>query len=499
MSLHRSCRTSSHRSAGLLVTALLCASAVRADAATRDEKDPRARVATTRDSGSLVPGISRDRMVAPASLLAALVRIHRNIPSFSRQTKLACSACHYQFPQLTPFGRLFKLNGYTLTGLETIGQPADTGSNETLKLAPIPPASAMVVTSFTNTAKAQPETQNGTVSFPQQFSLFLAGQITPKLGAFTQFTYAAPDGSFGIDNVDIRYATHTSLSNQDLLFGLTMHNNPTVQDVWNSVPAWGFPFMSSEVSPSPIASTIIDGALSQQVLGLGAYSLFSNTLYGEVSVYRSSPQGAKEPLDSTASNVTSGVAPYWRLAVQHQWPTTYLMLGTFGLSAQLYPTGITGAVNHYTDAAIDAQVEHKIDQGMLIGRAAYIHENRTLTGALAAAPPTAEFLKSNLQSFRASASYLPSLRYGLSLAYFLTDGTTDPVLYTPSAVTGSRTGSPNTSGLLGEFVYNPWQNARLGAQYVLYQKFNGTSADYDGSGRSAANNNTLYLYMWVAF
>src|ERR1051326_4101363 len=217
MSLHRSCRTSSHRSAGLLVTALLCASAVRADAATRDEKDPRARVATTGDSGSLVPGISRDRMVAPASLLAALARIHRNIPSFSRQTKLACSACHYQFPQLTPFGRLFKLNGYTLTGLETIGQPADTGSNETLKLAPIPPASAMVVTSFTNTAKAQPETQNGTVSFPQQFSLFLAGQITPKLGAFTQFTYAAPDGSFGIDNVDIRYATHTSLSNQDLL------------------------------------------------------------------------------------------------------------------------------------------------------------------------------------------------------------------------------------------------------------------------------------------
>src|SRR5947207_14657974 len=85
------------------------------------------------DSTELVPGIPRDRMIAPASLFAALAKVHRGIPSFSRQTKLACSACHYQFPQLTPFGRLFKLNGYTLTGLETIGQPADTGS-ETLKL-----------------------------------------------------------------------------------------------------------------------------------------------------------------------------------------------------------------------------------------------------------------------------------------------------------------------------------------------------------------------------
>src|SRR5690242_17562217 len=183
------------------------------------------------DSAQRVSGIPRERMIAPASLYAALVAIHRGIPSFSRQTKLACSACHYQFPQLTPFGRLFKLNGYTLTGLETIGQPGDTTS-VTLKLAPIPPLSAMVVGSFTRTAAAQPLTQNNTVTFPQQFSLFLAGEVTPNIGAFTQFTYAAADGSFGIDNIDFRYATHRTVGARDLLFGLTLHNNPTVQDVW---------------------------------------------------------------------------------------------------------------------------------------------------------------------------------------------------------------------------------------------------------------------------
>ncbi|MEJ2687039.1 MAG: cytochrome C, partial [Gammaproteobacteria bacterium] len=44
------------------------------------------------------------------------------VPSFARQTGLACMACHTVFPELTPFGRTFKLNGYTLTGIQQIEQ-----------------------------------------------------------------------------------------------------------------------------------------------------------------------------------------------------------------------------------------------------------------------------------------------------------------------------------------------------------------------------------------
>ena len=175
------------------------------------------------------------------------------------------------------------------------------------------------------------------------------------------------------------------------------------------------------------------------------------------------------------------------------------MLGTYGLASQLYPTGIGGAVNKFTDVAIDAQVEEKVGEGAMIGRAAFIHEKQTLNGALAASPPTAEFLSNTLKTFRASASFVPTLRYGMSLGYFLTSGRTDPVVFAPSPVTGSRTGSPNTSGLLGELTFNPWQNTRVGAQYVAYQKFNGASTNYDAAGRNAAANNTLYLYLWLAF
>src|SRR5437868_10722834 len=55
---------------------------------------------------------------SPGSLIRALAALHRKVPAYSRQTGLACSSCHYQFPQLTPFGRQFKLNGYTLSGLQ---------------------------------------------------------------------------------------------------------------------------------------------------------------------------------------------------------------------------------------------------------------------------------------------------------------------------------------------------------------------------------------------
>jgi len=42
---------------------------------------------------------------------------------------------------------------------------------------------------------------------------------------------------------------------------------------------------------------------------------------------------------------------------------------------------------------------------------------------------------------------------------------------------------------------------RLGAQYVMYQKFNGASQNYDVAvnGRSAKDNNTLHLYLWLAY
>jgi hypothetical protein len=45
------------------------------------------------------------------------------VPSYARQTGFPCKSCHYMPPELTPLGRAFKLNGYTMSGKPTITSP----------------------------------------------------------------------------------------------------------------------------------------------------------------------------------------------------------------------------------------------------------------------------------------------------------------------------------------------------------------------------------------
>jgi hypothetical protein len=421
------------------------------------------------------------------------------VPSFSRQTKLACTACHNGFPQLTPFGRLFKLNGYTMTGLPSITAQADSASRKQLDLPPIAPLSVMAIISGTHVSKATPDAQSTTAQFPQEISLFAAAAISDKVGIFSQFTYEDESGTIGIDNVDIRFANHAQVSGKDVLYGLTLHNNPTIQDVWNTTPGWAYPFTSAAAAPSPAAELLIDGALGQSVLGLGAYSLYNNTLYAELTGYVAAPQEAALPLDAGATNTPKAVSPYFRLALQHQFTSTYAMIGAFGLDARMYPTGVSGLSNHYTDLGLDAQIERKVGVGTAIGRATYIHERQRLAAAFAS--QEAEHEANSLNGYKVNVSYLPSQTHSFSVGLFGTTGTTDNVLYPSAPVTGSSTGRPGSAGEVLEYALTPWLNTRLAVQYVAYQKFNGASGSYDVSpdGRSARDNNTLYCYLWFAY
>lgn len=483
-----------------MIAAVISATASSAMAASRGT-DPGL---TALDAPSLAPrnleGVASEfssrHVVMPSGMREMLAALHSRVPAFSRQTGLACSACHYQFPQLTPFGRLFKLNGYTLVGLKPIVEP-NAKKGAALSLLPIPPIAVMVMASGTHLGETRPGAQNDVAEFPQQLSLFLAGALTPHIGALLQVTYSGADGSVGIDNSDIRYVSRTRIATKDAIFGFTLHNNPTVQDVWNTTPAWGYPFISSDVTPGSIASAVIDGTLAQQVLGLGAYGLWDNLLYVEATGYRTAQQGVSPP-DSTATNVIHGVAPYWRAALQHQFGKTYGMIGTYGLQSQLYPTGVTGLTNRYTDAAVDAQIEQPFGGGgVLIGRATWVNESQRL-GALFASGG-ADGLHHTLNTAQVNATLEPSQRFGGTLGYFSTTGTRDTLLYSPSPLAGSHTGRPLTDGFIQELDVNLWQNVRVGIQGVEYSRFNGAATNYDGAGRPASGNNTVYVFTWVAF
>ena len=42
-------------------------------------------------------------------------------------------------------------------------------------------------------------------------------------------------------------------------------------------------------------------------------------------------------------------------------------------------------------------------------------------------------------------------------------------------------------------------NMRLFLQYVAYDRFDGSKYNYDGSGRNASDNNSLYAGVWLIF
>ncbi len=419
------------------------------------------------------------------------------IPSFARQTGLSCNYCHYAYPELNSFGRMFKLNGYTTSNSPMLEAVSPDSERTDLSILNSFPLSAMVMTSFSSVNKATPGASSSAVEFPQQLSLFLSGEITPRIGAFLQITYDPTSGTFGLDNTDIRYSNHTTLGGNDLLYGVTLNNNPTAQDVWNSTPVWGFPYVLSSATPGPSATTLLQSTPGNEA-GLGIYGLYNKLIFAEVSFYKTAIQGASYPADTTWTGTIKGVAPYWRLAIQHQWQGQYLEVGTFGISSEMYPSGISGLTNKYTDIGFDAQYELTNDAGgSWIAHASYITEKQTLDATYNAggsANPS-----NTLNSLKVDLTYNFPQWAALSAGYFTMSGTADAGLYAPGDVTGSANGEPNSSGEVLQLTLMPWMNTQFAVQYNLYNTFNGGSTNYDGSGRNASDNNSLYVLAWLLF
>jgi len=433
-----------------------------------------------------------------AAVSVALVPEARAIPSFARQTKMPCSVCHTQFPELTEFGRMFKLNGYTLSAIEKI-EAQDSAGRQQLSLNLMPIVSIMAQMSWTQMQKAIGGSPNGMVLLPDQLSVFLAGAITPKIGAFVQLTYDPQSGSIVLDNTSLRFATQGSLASQPTTFGLSINNNPTVQDLWNSTPVWGFPYASSAVAPGSAAATLIDGTLGGEVAGLSGFLYWNSTLYAEVGGYRSSPLGTTQPFDASARGIIDGVAPYWRLAFTRSFGDNYLELGTYGMAARRQPGAFVsnGGTDAFTDLAADFEYQRTMGPNSLTITGTWIHESRNMAASVDSG--FASVASQSLNTYRVRGTYHFGQGYALSLEPFYTTGTTDPTLYPAASVHGSLAGSPNTSGLIAELDYNPWENTRIALQYTAYGKFNGRANNYDGGGRNASDNNTLYAVVWLMF
>jgi len=433
-----------------------------------------------------------------------------SLPLFARQTGQNCLACHAggQFPELTPYGRMFKMTGYTI-GERTV------------------PVSAMAVASYSkvaNTSKSDDPSadfsKNGSLIFATA-SVFLGGKITDNIGAFAQITYDPysvqnSDGSYSghtnADNIDIRYADRFVDDKSDFIFGVSVNNNPSVTDPWNTAAAW----MQYVPVPSPSSSRFIDGATPYpglapggNIAGATAYGFWNRTVYAELGAYGTADNAFRfmsAGIDSASITKLKGLNPYARLAVSREWGANNLMAGVTGMVSQVYDLDAADPT-HYRDLLVDAQYQYLLDPHTVTAQMAYGWRRVSYPGSVANQPavdfagnPVANTNSSDtINVFRAKLTYVYRAQYGGSVNFFNQGGSTNTYYLDPTRVSGNAAGNPGQRGATLEVFWTPIQYLRVGAQYTAYNRYNGASTNYDGSGRNASDNNSLFLYLWGAY
>ncbi|HUW28071.1 MAG TPA: cytochrome C [Sulfuriferula sp.] len=419
-----------------------------------------------------------------AMAMAVFVPQAKAVPAYSRQVNMPCTACHVGGfgPQLTPFGRQFKLTGYTIKA----------GSGFT------PKVSLELVESFTHTQKDQsgpaaPGFGNNDNWEFQTAGLYLAGAISDHMGMFMQASYSQNGHTVGWDMTDIRYARTAKLGSHTAVWGLTVNNNPTISDIYNTGPAWQYPYTGPDLAPGAVASPIINGGFMNGVLGLTAYTQVDGKWYVEAGAYKVPSKAFIDHVNGMYPGRLDVPAPYLRVAYQASPNAkSNLEVGALYFEPKLHPMGSMGpGSDDYKDYGLDASYEwfggskHAVTvQGQ------YLHETQTLNNSYAAG--NASNLHNHLSSLNMNANYYYENTYGVTVGAFTTSGSSDSLLYSGS----STNNSPNTNG--GSIELNwvpfgkadswakPYLNLRVGLQYIFYTKFNGTTSH-------ASDNNTLYL------
>jgi len=421
--------------------------------------------------------ISRIRLYTLSALSLALGLASvpaQALPSFARQTGMPCQSCHTIYPELTAFGRSFKLNGYTMTNIKQISVPKKLSINDTF------PFSVMVQAGITHQKKVAPSNQNNSIAFPQELSLYLAGAITPHMGAFLQTTYNTVDDHFTFDMADFRYANRTTVAGNDLIYGVSMDNMPGMEDVWNNTPAWTYPYAapSDDMSyPAPDADVLVNGLMGA---GIGAYAMLDSHWYASMNFYRTA-FGDIPTIKSGMMPTINGVAPYVRLAWENTFSNqAYLQIGTYALQANFIGgqdgSGIASKQDQYTDVAVDATYQLPVNNGDLISlHGVFINENQTLDSTVATDP------SNTLKQTRIDGNYEFGHGAQLSLGYFGTSG---------NVYNGSAYQDDGSAGYIAEADYLPWENTKFSLQYKGYSKF-------DGDSSNASNNDTLYANAWL--
>ena len=412
---------------------------------------------------------------ALAVVLLAASAAASAVPSFARQTGQPCMSCHVGGfgPQLTDFGIQFKLNGYTMT------KGGDT---------PIPIA-GMIMAGVTHTRASQDPAaldgrtitgsalkSNNNVTL-DQVSLFYAGRIAEHLGIFSQLTYDGIAQHTSIDNVDIRAADTASFGDgHALLYGVSVNNNPGLSDPFNTLPAWAFPYIGSNVAPGPGAGTVLDEAFGQKATGVVGYAQLDGTWYAELGTYRMQSVSTQKffglgPDDRDPGALRSPL--YARFAVRQTFGAQALNAGVVLFNTGYQPDRTQPDTAHFRDLAVDASWRLAMaDDNLLTVLGNVTHEAQNGTPGLTEYNVTGSLYHASKWGFTAQ-------RFGVNAPGMGSRGTRLQFDFTPY-------------GARDPVEWLP-PNLRVGAQITAYERLDGQR------GAAASNADSLYLFAWLAF
>ena len=464
--------------------------------------------------------VTRSGQLALANLSVALLgsslQPARAVPSFAAQTGQPCQTCHIGAlgPQLTPYGRNFKIKGYTLTGGEGIASKVHLA--------------AWIQTEFSSYKKdlpasgVTPDFAANDNAFVNAVSLFYSGRITDHVGVFLQGTYDNVGKAFAQDNSEVRVIGATTAFGHAVDYGVSFNNAPGWSDPWNSNYLWGYSFISNGVAPGPNASPILGGAIQDNSLGVVGYAWIDQHIYADFGGYQSQPPGYQKIFgESYGPGSSTGFEPWGSLTYAWFWGNNNAHIGGHYFYGRYNPTtdvrSTDGSFGHnsYEDFMISNGYQYIGDDFINVFTidGFYDYEHQKLGGSSSIASPYYSSSKAanRLSEFKEWATYYYKETYGGTIAVDKVWGNRNNLLYNTGAddSTGSSKGSPNSTSFTFEADWvpfgkedsflRPFINWKLGLQYTLYTQFNGSAKNYDGFGRSAADNNTLLLFLWAVF
>jgi len=317
-------------------------------------------------------------------------------------------------------------------------------------------------------------TQDHALTIPQS-SIFFGGKIADNVGAFIQTTFD-DTGVYGMDNTDIRYANTVKFSGMNVDYGVSLNNNPTVQDLWNSTSAWGFPYAGANgTNGVNNGGTILDGL--DNATGLSIYTLWNDLLYVEAGAYvGAKATGFSSILHASTAKAQdtrpgyaylNNTAPYARVALQHNFGDNYFMIGAQYLDAKIisdYYNPALATSTTYRDYGVDAQWQYTKGNHIVSFEGSQIWEKQS------------DGNNDNLKTTKGKISYFYQQTYGLTFDY----------------ITDSNDAGTQNTGTTVQIDYCPVQTIKLAAQFNNYTRFGGTTAN-------ASDNNNIGIIGWFMF